>query len=88
MKGLRAITLETAAAPEWFCPEHLQIMPRQPWKGLVPSTYSSDMINAACLLPGEVKAAIMERGRGSLGITPFANNAIFVSHSLLARFLY
>ncbi|QDS76208.1 hypothetical protein FKW77_008392 [Venturia effusa] len=80
---LRAINLGTALAPEWYCPEHLQIMPYQPWTGLVPSDYSSDMINAACLLPGQVRAVIMERGRGALGITsPVGNNAILTGSGL------
>ncbi|TID18427.1 Piwi-domain-containing protein [Venturia nashicola] len=81
--NLRAINLGTPTAPEWYCPEHLQIMPYQPWTGLVPSTHSADMINAACLVPGEVKAAIMERGREALGIiSAVGNNAILTGSGL------
>lgn len=75
---LHAINLGTDTKPEWYCPEHLKIMPFQPWKGLIPSTLSADMIKEACRLPGQVKAVILERGRGALGITP-RNNATLVS---------
>lgn len=80
---LQAINLGTTNVPEWFCAEHLQIMPYQPWKGLVPSTYSANIIDAACLLLPKVKLAIMDRGRGALGTVPPAGNPTLVSSPCL-----
>lgn len=59
-------------------------MPYQPWKGLIPSsgTYSADMVTAACLLPSQVRTALMARDREAMGITSdVGNNAVLVSHS-------
>lgn len=64
-----AINVGSDKKPEWYSPEHLEILPYQPWRGLIPNSLASSMIDKACRTPGQNLALIVERGLGALGIS-------------------
>ncbi|KAF2851686.1 Piwi-domain-containing protein [Plenodomus tracheiphilus IPT5] len=60
--GLPAINCGTKDKEMWYPPEKLQILPYQLWKGLLPESLTSDMIDVACHHPADTRALIEHEG--------------------------
>lgn len=72
------INVGSVARPEYYAAEHLDILPFQPWKGLLPGNLGAGMVTQAARFPADNKTLIVQRGLGALGIARGAVSTIVV----------
>ncbi|KAE9973273.1 hypothetical protein BLS_003657 [Venturia inaequalis] len=70
------INVGSVARPEYYAAEHLDILPFQPWKGLLPGNLGAGMVTQAARFPADNKTLIVQRGLGALGIARGAVSTI------------
>jgi hypothetical protein len=70
--ALRVINLGTVGRSSWFSPTHLQILPNQPFKRLLPEGLADLMLSAASKIPANNKTWIKDilTADGILNVSP------------------
>lgn len=77
---LPAVNLGRRDKPEWYAPEHLQIVPYQLYKRTVPDHLTKSMLDVARRLPDTNRALIENEGLRNLGIIVKDGMVPFVGH--------